>query len=154
MQTNSTDFTPQHPARKALQAPTDVDDVRAYFKRVGKDGALRDAYRLPGEVTHGLHKPEPALPEAPLIVLINSKSGGRTGPQTAAALRHALGYSQVRKHPFVLPAPRTGTGMEMQFCSGSTELRHRTRLPGREEAAGDNARADTDRAPADGRRAY
>lgn len=83
-------FTPPR-----VQAPTEVADVREYYKRVGKNGALRDAYRLPGEVTRGLHTPEPALPEAPLIVLINSESGGRTGPQTAAALRHALGYSQV-----------------------------------------------------------
>ena len=38
----------------------------------------------------------PELPEAPLIVFINSRSGGRAGPKLAETLFHALGHSQVR----------------------------------------------------------
>ena len=37
----------------------------------------------------------PELPEAPLIVFINSRSGGRAGPKLAETLFHALGHSQV-----------------------------------------------------------
>ena len=37
----------------------------------------------------------PDLPEAPLIVFINSRSGGRAGPALTETLFHALGHSQV-----------------------------------------------------------
>ena len=47
----------------------------------------------------------PELPEAPLIVFINSRSGGRAGPKLAETLFHALGHSQVRlTRSFVLDA--------------------------------------------------
>ena len=38
----------------------------------------------------------PELPEAPLIVFINSKSGGHAGPQLTEVLYHTLGHAQVR----------------------------------------------------------
>ncbi len=38
----------------------------------------------------------PELPEAPLIVFINSKSGGRAGPKLTEVLYHTLGHAQVR----------------------------------------------------------
>ena len=84
------------PWRACLQAPTSVSDVRQYYKDVGKNGAIRDAFLLPGEFARGLGDPVPALPEAPIIVLINSKSGGRVGPECTTAMRRALGYAQVR----------------------------------------------------------
>lgn len=37
----------------------------------------------------------PELPEAPLIVFINSKSGGRAGPKLTEVLYHTLGHAQV-----------------------------------------------------------
>ena len=37
----------------------------------------------------------PELPEAPLIVFINSKSGGHAGPQLTEVLYHTLGHAQV-----------------------------------------------------------
>lgn len=39
----------------------------------------------------------PELPEAPLIVFINSKSGGHAGPQLTEVLYHTLGHAQVSK---------------------------------------------------------
>ena len=36
----------------------------------------------------------PALPEAPLIVFINSRSGGRVGPALTEVLYRALGHDQ------------------------------------------------------------
>ena len=36
-----------------------------------------------------------AVPEAPLLVFINSRSGGRAGPRLAEVLCHAVGQSQV-----------------------------------------------------------
>ena len=38
----------------------------------------------------------PELPEAPLIVFINSKSGGHAGPELTEVLYHTLGHAQVR----------------------------------------------------------
>ena len=37
----------------------------------------------------------PEVAEAPLIVFINSRSGGRAGPKLTEVLYHALGHSQV-----------------------------------------------------------
>jgi hypothetical protein len=37
----------------------------------------------------------PELPEAPLIVFINSKSGGRAGPKLTETLYRAIGHAQV-----------------------------------------------------------
>lgn len=39
------------------------------------------------------------VPEAPLIVFINSRSGGRAGPALTETLFHALGHSQVSNTP-------------------------------------------------------
>ena len=69
-----------------------------YYKQVGNEGALRDAFELPCEFSAGLGDEPPSLPECPIIVLINSKSGGRAGPDCLHALRQALGYTQVRAH--------------------------------------------------------
>ena len=41
----------------------------------------------------------PELPEAPLIVFINSKSGGHAGPQLTEVLYHTLGHAQVKRCP-------------------------------------------------------
>lgn len=38
----------------------------------------------------------PELPEAPLIVFINSKSGGHAGPKLTETLYRTLGHAQVR----------------------------------------------------------
>lgn len=46
----------------------------------------------------------PELPEAPLIVFINSRSGGRAGPKLAETLFHALGHSQVMRLQILSPA--------------------------------------------------
>ena len=87
-----------HPANSMclLQAPTSTSAAVAYYRKIGKEGALRDPYELPTEFSHGLGDSAPALPEAPMIVLINAQSGGRVGPECQRALRHALGYTQVR----------------------------------------------------------
>ena len=37
----------------------------------------------------------PALPDSPLLVFINSRSGGRAGTRLAEVLCHAIGHSQV-----------------------------------------------------------
>ena len=42
------------------------------------------------------------LPEAPLIVFINSRSGGRAGPRLTEVLCRALGQAQASAH-FVTP---------------------------------------------------
>lgn len=44
----------------------------------------------------------PELPEAPLIVFINSKSGGHAGPELTEVLYHTLGHAQVSS---LLPLP-------------------------------------------------
>ena len=45
------------------------------------------------------------LAEAPLIVFINAKSGGRVGPRLATVLFHALGQGQVFDLADQRPAP-------------------------------------------------
>src|SRR5690242_556306 len=47
---------------------------------------------------------EPDITEAPLIVFINSRSGGRAGPKLTEILYQSLGHSQVRHAP--QPQPR------------------------------------------------
>jgi hypothetical protein len=68
----------------------------SYYKTIGKESDLRERYRLPGRYLHGLGDPVPGFPEAPTVVLINSRSGGRAGPDLTTALRRAIGHSQVR----------------------------------------------------------
>jgi hypothetical protein len=67
-----------------------------YYKEVGMESDLRERYRVPGEYLRGLGRPIPSLPQVPLVVLINSRSGGRAGPQLTSMLRRALGHNQVR----------------------------------------------------------
>lgn len=56
--------------------------------------------RLAPEFLHGT-KPDAEFDtdEAPLIVFINARSGGRVGPQLAGVLARAVGSSQVRPSP-------------------------------------------------------
>ena len=51
----------------------------------------------------------PEVAEAPLIVFINSRSGGRAGPKLTEVLYHALGHSQV------------GWGWALEVFSGSSK---------------------------------
>lgn len=57
---------------------------------------LRDPYRIPTTFLRGT-KPYagPALAEAPLVVFVNSKSGGLSGPRVALALSRAVSGQQV-----------------------------------------------------------
>lgn len=74
-----------------FQGPAGAD---AYHQQTGKEFDLREPYRLPAKYLKGLGDRVPAL--APTVVLINSNSGGRTGPAMTAALRRAIGQTQVR----------------------------------------------------------
>lgn len=69
-----------------------------YYSAVGKESDLRERYRLPPAYLQGLGVRPPPLPQVPLVVLINSRSGGHAGPQLTSALRRAIGHSQVL-HP-------------------------------------------------------
>lgn len=46
-------------------------------------------------ITTGHDKPPQVAPESPLIVFINSKSGGRYGPELMARLQDLMGEEQV-----------------------------------------------------------
>ncbi|CAK0764782.1 hypothetical protein CVIRNUC_003193 [Coccomyxa viridis] len=57
---------------------------------------LREPYRIPLPYLGNTKKfLAPELPEAPLIVFINSKSGGHAGPELTEVLYHTLGHAQV-----------------------------------------------------------
>lgn len=51
--------------------------------------------RLPFSYVAGIKEGLSSTPEAPLIVFINARSGGRDGPALALALSRALGRAQV-----------------------------------------------------------
>ena len=65
----------------------------------------------------------PELPEAPLIVFINSKSGGHAGPQLTEVLYHTLGHAQVnpflRTYRRMLPRHENCFGMQISFIMQS-----------------------------------
>ncbi|MEW5309996.1 MAG: hypothetical protein WDW38_001832 [Sanguina aurantia] len=69
-----------------------------FFDRVRLDDAIQEPYRLPAEVLSGI---KPAIEgvsellECPLIVFINSRSGGRDGFNLALQLNRAIGKAQV-----------------------------------------------------------
>ena len=52
----------------------------------------------------------PELPEAPFIVFINSKSGGRAGAQLTEVLYHTLGHAQASCTFYFAPQPRDVAG--------------------------------------------
>eukprot|EP00892_Ulva_mutabilis_P011273 jgi/Ulvmu1/8518/UM044_0052.1 len=67
-----------------------------YYKELGKESDLREPYRVPYEVVEGLF--EMVAPErapTPLLVFINSRSGGRAGPELTRAFQRSVGYTQV-----------------------------------------------------------
>ncbi|KAK4344445.1 hypothetical protein RND71_037539 [Anisodus tanguticus] len=76
--------------REAIQTKDDTDTVKRYFDMAYAPGA---------------DIPQP--PEAPIVVFINSKSGGRHGPQLKARLQELMGEEQVfdlsvvKPHEFV-----------------------------------------------------
>jgi hypothetical protein len=76
-----------------------IADANKYYEKIGKESDLREPYRLPGQYLVGLGDPIPALPMAPTLVLINSRSGGHAGPQLTRALRRAIGHAQARAPP-------------------------------------------------------
>lgn len=58
--------------------------------------ALGAPYRIPRTYFKNIHKEGPLpLPECPLIVFINARSGGRDGPALALALNRAVSRAQV-----------------------------------------------------------
>ncbi len=50
---------------------------------------------LPPQFLQGIRPDAGVLPEAPLVVFINARSGGRDGPDLAMALSRGLGRLQV-----------------------------------------------------------
>lgn len=59
-------------------------------------GDIREPYRIPRDYMRATKKlPVAQLPDAPLIVFINSRSGGRAGARLTQVLCHALGVAQV-----------------------------------------------------------
>ncbi|CAL5219909.1 g1838 [Coccomyxa viridis] len=85
---------------------------------------LREPYRIP--VPYLLNTKKylaPELPEAPLIVFINSKSGGHAGPQLTEVLYHTLGHAQVYDLQEYRPAPvlrKIWKNFEIQERNGDT----------------------------------
>ncbi|DBA81590.1 hypothetical protein WJX77_006239 [Trebouxia sp. C0004] len=85
----------RYPTRRPaeLEAPP-VDQAEYTAYRTATD--LREPYRVPLTYLRNTKKfVGHELPEAPLIVFINSRSGGRAGPALTETLFHALGHSQV-----------------------------------------------------------
>lgn len=56
---------------------------------------LREPYRIPRDLLQETGVPEPKEALSPLLVFINSRSGGQIGPQLTRVLRQALGAQQV-----------------------------------------------------------
>jgi len=84
-------YSGQRPAE--MEAPP-VDDEDYRHHRLLND--IRDPYRIPREYMTGTKEfLGPDLPDAPLLVFINSRSGGRAGPRLKEVLCHALGHTQV-----------------------------------------------------------
>ncbi|CAL8467982.1 g7520 [Coccomyxa elongata] len=85
---------------------------------------LREPYRIPAPYLANTKKfLAPELPEAPLIVFINSKSGGRAGPKLTEVLYHTLGHAQVYDLHEYRPGPvlrRIWKNLEAQEAAGDT----------------------------------
>ena len=79
--------------------PADLEEyeaLREEYSRQRAMGDIREPYRIPRDYMRATKKLEVArLPEAPLIVFINSRSGGRAGARLTQVLCHALGVAQV-----------------------------------------------------------
>lgn len=83
-----------------------------YYSDLGKESDLREPYRVPYEVVEGLFKKSaPDRPPAPLLVFINSRSGGHAGPDLTRAFHRSLGYTQARPppQPFSRSSPSSHT---------------------------------------------
>jgi hypothetical protein len=77
-----------------------MDSATAYYEKLGTASDLREQHRIPQHFMEGLFEQEaPALPPSPVIAFINSRSGGRAGPELSVALCRALGVTQVCFYP-------------------------------------------------------
>lgn len=86
---------------------------------------LRAMCRIPHEYLKGTKQfLGSALPDSPLLVFINSRSGGRAGARLTEVLCHAIGHSQVQA-----AAPRFALGCVPCF---GVMLYPMTRHPGQE----------------------
>lgn len=56
---------------------------------------LSAPYAIKGAYLRGIKEGVDVLPDTPLLVFINAKSGGRSGPELALALTRAVGRAQV-----------------------------------------------------------
>lgn len=123
----TTDATPtkhqaihRYPTRRPaeLEAPP-VDQAEYTAYRTATD--LREPYRVPLAYLRDTKKfVVPDLPEAPLIVFINSRSGGRAGPALTETLFHALGHSQV----YDLREYRPGPVLQKIYSNVSAAIRN------------------------------
>lgn len=95
---SSTGSSAVEPGRQRV-APLEIDEANTdarFYARYRKQTDLREPYRIPKQFLRDTQPfVEPTHPQAPTIVFINAKSGGRAGPQLATRLRQALGVSQV-----------------------------------------------------------
>ncbi|KAK9817059.1 hypothetical protein WJX72_008941 [[Myrmecia] bisecta] len=98
--------------------PVDLEEYTNYRNMTD----LREPYRIPGAYLTGTKKYiVPEHPEAPLIVFINSRSGGRAGPALTEVLYHALGHAQV----FDLQEYRPGPVLTQIWANFHKEQRER-----------------------------
>jgi len=85
------------PSRRPFEVDARPAD-EAEYERYRRLTDLGEPYRLPRALLAGTKPGAPAgagTPEAPLLVLINSRAGGRAGPRLTQALYRALGHAQV-----------------------------------------------------------
>lgn len=83
----------------------------------------REPHRIPREYLIGTKSKMGAeLPDAPLVVFINSRSGGRAGARLTQVLCHVIGHVQasapslrsLRSQPFRIASPKA--------CGGQTNM--------------------------------
>ena len=76
--------------------PEEYAELRREYNQHRAMGDIREPYRIPNDymlATKRVHTSP--LPDAPLIVFINSRSGGRAGVRLTQVLCHAVGSAQV-----------------------------------------------------------
>lgn len=76
--------------------PSEIGRVQPNFEfEAEEETDLREPYRIPRDLLQDTGVPEPKEALSPLLVFINSRSGGQIGPQLTRVLRQALGAQQV-----------------------------------------------------------
>jgi len=74
----------------------EYEELRNEYNHYRAMGDMREPYRIPKDYMLATKKLLAApLPDAPLIVFINSRSGGRAGARLTQVLCHAVGSAQV-----------------------------------------------------------